>query len=73
MEPNKVFPFTGFTLMQLLWGNMAALAVAIIFYLHRAHLQGHLRRQRVLRERVTHMLWVMAQRVEVPAHWSTAN
>ena len=71
-EQNEVFPFTGFTLMQPLWGNVAALAVAIIFYVYRAHQQVRVRR-RVLRERVAYMLWVMAQRVEAPAHPGTAN
>jgi hypothetical protein len=72
-EQNEFFPFTGYTLMQPLWGNVAALAVAIIFYVYRAHLQVRLQRQRLLRERVAYMLWVVAQRVEVHAHWTTAN
>jgi hypothetical protein len=68
-EQNEVSPFTGFTLMQPLWGNMAALAVAIIFYVYRAHLQVRLRRQRVLHVRVAYMLWVMAQHVGAAAHY----
>ena len=72
-EQNEVFPFIGFTLMQPLWGNVAALAVAIIFYVYRAHLQVSLRRQRLLRVRVTYMLWVMAQHVRAPAHSTTAS
>jgi hypothetical protein len=59
--------------MQPLWGNVAALTVAIIFYVYRAHLQVRLRRRRVLRERITYMLWVMAQHVGAPAHSTTAN
>ena len=42
--------------------NVAALAVAALFYVWRAHFQVRVRRQRVLRERVTYMLWVMALR-----------
>ena len=72
-EQNEVFPFTGFTLMQPLWGNVAALAVAIIFYVYRAHVQVRLRQERVLRERVTYMLWVMAEHIDAPAPWATAN
>jgi hypothetical protein len=47
--------------MQLLAFQLAAFAVAAIFYVYRAHCQMRLRRLRLLRERVTYMLWVMAQ------------
>jgi hypothetical protein len=47
--------------MQLIVTNIAALTVAILFYLWRAHHQTQQRRQRVLRERVAYMLWVMAE------------
>ena len=50
--------------MQPLVTNMAALAVATLYYLWRAHYQTRLRRQRVLCQRVAYMLWVMAQRVQ---------
>jgi hypothetical protein len=50
--------------MQPIVTNMAALAVATLFYLWRAHHQTRLRRQRVLRERVAYMLWVMAEQVQ---------
>jgi hypothetical protein len=43
---------------------MAALGVATLFYLWRAHYQKRLRRQRVLCQRVAYMLWVMAQSVQ---------
>ncbi len=48
--------------MQPIWCNVAALAVALIFYLWRTYRHLLLRRQRQLRERVAYMLWVMAQR-----------
>jgi hypothetical protein len=46
--------------------NVAALAVAALFYVWRAHFQVRVRRQRVLRERVTYMLWVMAEGANGP-------
>jgi hypothetical protein len=46
-------------------GNIAALAVAVIFYAWRAYNdQLQSRKQRLLRERVAQMLWVMAERLE---------
>jgi hypothetical protein len=60
--------------MQPILGNLAALAVAMIFYLWRAHVQGRqLRRQRILRERVAYMLWVMADRVDRCKHPLSIN
>jgi hypothetical protein len=50
--------------MQLIVTNMAALGVATLFYLWRAHYQTRLQRQRVLCQRVAYMLWVVAQRVQ---------
>jgi hypothetical protein len=46
--------------MQPIWANMAVLVVALLYYVWRAHLQAKQARERVLRERVTYMLWVMA-------------
>jgi hypothetical protein len=46
--------------MQPLWGNIAVLTIAVIFYTWRAFSQGRERRERALRERVAYMLWVMA-------------
>jgi hypothetical protein len=46
--------------MQAMWPNVAALAVAVIYYVWRAHEQVRVRRDRVVRERVAYMLWVMA-------------
>jgi hypothetical protein len=50
--------------MQPIVTNMAALGVATLFYLWRAHYQTRLRRQRVLCQRVAYMLWVMAERIQ---------
>jgi hypothetical protein len=47
--------------MYPLWGNVAALAIAIIFYCWRAYNNlSQARKQRVLRERVAYMLWCAA-------------
>ncbi len=50
--------------MQPIVANVAALAVATLYYLWRD--RYHLRRRRdlVLRQRVAYMLWVMAEQVE---------
>ena len=49
--------------MQPIVTNMAALAVATLFYVWRAHSQTRRQRERVLRQRVAYMLWVMAEQV----------
>ena len=49
--------------MHTLWCNFAALSVACLFYLWRSHAAALARRERTLRERVTYMLWMMANRV----------
>jgi hypothetical protein len=49
--------------MHLIGCNVAALSVAGLFYLWRSYAGELARRQRVLRERVTYMLWVMANRL----------
>ena len=49
--------------MQPIVTNIAALAVATLYYLWRAHHQTRQRRQRVLRQRIAYMLWVMADQV----------
>ncbi len=49
--------------MQPIVTNMAALAVATLYYLWRAHHQSRQRRERTLRERVVYMLWVMADQI----------
>jgi hypothetical protein len=53
--------------MHLIFCYVAALAIAALFYLWRdcRHLQS--RRERRLRERVTYMLWIMAERMDSPS------
>ena len=46
--------------MQAIYCNLCALAVAAIFYGWREYHTRNDGRERVLRERVTYMLWVMA-------------
>jgi hypothetical protein len=50
--------------MQPIVTNMAALTVATLYYLWRAHYQTRQRRDRVLRQRVAYMLWVIAERIQ---------
>jgi hypothetical protein len=38
----------------------SALSVAVLFYSWRSYAQRHEQQQKTLRERVTYMLWVMA-------------
>ena len=49
--------------MNVVVCSLAALSVATIFYCWRAHQEIIQKRQQVLRERVTYMLWVMANSV----------
>jgi hypothetical protein len=49
--------------MHTIYCNLAALSVACIYYFWRAHVAKLARRERTLRERVTYMLWVMANQV----------
>jgi hypothetical protein len=46
--------------------NVAALAVAALFYLWRSHYEARRQRRRLRRERVAYLLWVIAERVEEP-------
>jgi hypothetical protein len=48
--------------MQPIWANLAALAVAVIYYTWRSFNEIQVRKDRALRERVAYMLWVMATR-----------
>jgi hypothetical protein len=48
--------------MNLLWLNLAALAVVVVYGVYRAHLGTVQRKQRQVRERVAFMLWVAAHR-----------
>ncbi len=50
--------------MHPLTGSIAALAVASIYYVWKSYFQLQFRREQTLRERVTYMLWVMADQVE---------
>lgn len=43
---------------------ITALAIAVIFYIYRGYRHLLSRRQRVLRERVAYMLWVVAEKAE---------
>lgn len=46
--------------MNVVVYSVAALSVAVLFYAYRAHQDMLKSRQKQLRERVTYMLWVMA-------------
>jgi hypothetical protein len=50
--------------MQPFVGYLAALAVAAVFYIWRAYTQVQTQRQRLIRERVAYMLWVMAEQID---------
>jgi hypothetical protein len=50
--------------MELLCCNVAALAVALVYYTWRAYDQARAARQRLLHERVAYMLWVVADRMD---------
>ena len=50
--------------MQVIYYNMAALAIAVIYYTWRdCYLKPRVQRERALRERVAYMLWVAAHEV----------
>jgi|GEM_PF-961950 hypothetical protein len=50
--------------MQPIMTNMAALAVALLYYFWRAHYQSQQRRRRLLCQRVAYLLWVVAGQVK---------
>jgi hypothetical protein len=50
--------------MQPIVSNMAALTVAMLFYLWRAHYQTRMLRQRKLCERVAFLLWIVAEQIQ---------
>ena len=58
------FPSTGPNLMYAIVSNVAALAVAALFYLWRSHYEARRQRLRLRRQRVAYLLWVLAERVE---------
>ena len=59
--------------MQPILGNVATLAVALIFYTWKMFLNVRSRKQRVLSERVAYMLWVMAEQVDAPPEPQTVE
>src|SRR5207248_5128538 len=59
----KTIPSGESGIMHLIGCNVAALSVASLFYLWRSYAGKLVRRERVLRERVTYMLWVMANQL----------
>jgi hypothetical protein len=46
--------------MQPLYSSFTALVVSVIYLAWRAYTQAQVQRVQTLRERVTYMLWVMA-------------
>jgi hypothetical protein len=54
-------------------GNVAALAVAVIFYTWRSFMQLRDRKHRVLCDRVTYMLWRAADVSEEPVERLSAE
>ncbi len=50
----------GLNQMELVCSSLGALAVAAIYYGYRDYTLAQMQRRRTLRERVTFMLWVMA-------------
>jgi hypothetical protein len=52
--------------MPLFYCAIALAAVTVIYLFWRSYLAVLLQRRRVLRERVTHMLWVMADPEDSP-------
>jgi hypothetical protein len=50
--------------MHLISLSSPALAIALIFSIWQRYFQFRLRQQRTLRERITYLLWVIAQQVE---------
>jgi hypothetical protein len=50
--------------MQLLCSSMATLAVATIYYAWRAYAHLQAQQNKLLHERVAHMLWMVAEQPE---------
>jgi hypothetical protein len=49
--------------MHVLSLSAPSLAIALIFAIWQRYCQFHLRRERIVRERVTYLLWVVADQV----------
>jgi hypothetical protein len=47
--------------MQPIWCNLAAFAVALLFFIWRTHRRVRQRRCHTLRQRVAYLLWVVSQ------------
>jgi hypothetical protein len=58
------FPSMDSISMHPMTGSIAALAVASIYYVWKTYFQLQRKRERALCERVTYMLWVMANHAE---------
>ena len=52
--------------MSLFYCAIALAAVTVIYLFWRSYLWGLLQRRRILRDRVAHMLWVMADVEDEP-------
>ncbi len=50
-------------MMQLLSCNLAALAIATLYYMWRDYYLVYMQRERQIRERVAYMLWTAANRM----------
>jgi len=50
--------------MQLIVTNLAALAVAMCYYLWRDYYQAQLRRRRILCRHVAYLLWRVAEQIK---------
>jgi hypothetical protein len=48
--------------MQSIVCSLGALAIANIYYWYRHYIQTQMKRQQTLRDRVTYLLWVLANR-----------
>jgi hypothetical protein len=48
--------------MPMIFCNLAALSIALLYYSWRDGYIRHLQQERVLRQRVAYMLWVAAER-----------
>lgn len=57
---NRDLPLNGFSSMQPLYGQVAALAVVAIFYIWRHYFRVVIHREQSLRYRVAYLLWAMA-------------
>ena len=59
-EQKRGIPLNGTDPMQVLSGSVAALAVATIYYVWRAYFHVQVRQRRLLHQRITYLLWILA-------------